>query len=82
MTVLAREPARRDPPGAGASPAVLLHGPVYDATSAVAAREANPPGQVATSPPGQTDKIQVGDSCAFSAKRRACTVVMETLQGG
>jgi len=45
MTVVARE-LQRDviPRVLGSSLPVLLHGPVYDATFAVAAREANPPG--------------------------------------
>ena len=47
MTVVARELQREAIPQAlGRSIPVLLHGPVYDSTFAVAARKANPPGLV------------------------------------
>ena len=47
MTVVARESQREEIPRALGRPVpVLLHGPVYDSTFAVAAREANPPGLV------------------------------------
>ena len=47
MTVVARELQRDTIPRALGRPVpVLLHGPVYDSSFAVAAREANPPGLV------------------------------------
>jgi len=47
MTVVARDLQRNAIPRALGRPLpVLLHGPVYDSTFAVAAREANPPGLV------------------------------------
>jgi hypothetical protein len=47
MTVVARELQRETIPRTRERPVpVLLHGPVYDSTFAVAAREANPPGLV------------------------------------